>query len=295
MSERSSGDALPGMRGSLTNRADDSQQQGDDRHGDDLQRRGTPVPRPEKDPAIRAGVQRNPHIPLSPKTRYSYLTHLNCRHDACQNGCEHPPSPLPFSLRYGMKPKLRTRFPPRSKAVLRCQVAENCRIIRAVRSVHFSVPMRAIFRKMENTTVLPEASPTLAETVAQLCRDVAELKARFTRKTPKRGDRRLTRLDRCPFGYRPHPHDPAALTPDEDEQEAIERIVEFRQDSALSLMEICSLLDMRGRQRRGKRWSDAGGKTLVRSILLRSNAGTPEEARLRVQERIKERAKTQGW
>ncbi len=257
--------------------------------------RGTRVPRPEKDPAIRAGVQRNPHIPLSPKTRYSYLTHLSCRHDACQNGCEHPPSPLPFSLRYGMKPKAENKV---SAAVQGSSSLSSCRKL----SYNPSSPQCTLFgpdandfSKMENTTVLSEAPSTLAETVAQLCRDVAELKARLTRRTPKRGDRRLTRIDRCRFGYRPHPHDPAALTPDEDEQEVIERIVEFRQDSALSLMEICSLLDMRGRQRRGKRWSDAGGKTLVRSILLRNNAGTPEEARLRVQERIKERAKTQGW
>ena len=139
-------------------------------------------------------------------------------------------------------------------------------------------------------TVLPE-SQTLtepSEALAGLCQRVAALEARLAPKRPVSTGRnvpRMTRLDRCPFGWKPHPKNPAMLVQDPLEQQTIFALIEARQNPALSLRGLCHYLDTRGHKRRGgKKW--AGAHSLVKDILKRHSAETPAAARLRVLERI---------
>jgi len=77
--------------------------------------------------------------------------------------------------------------------------------------------------------------------------------------------RRMTRADRCPYGWRPDPADPDLLVEDADEQATIRRIREERRHGR-GLREIARRLDSAGIACRGGRWSH----TTVRSVLLRS-------------------------
>jgi hypothetical protein len=77
--------------------------------------------------------------------------------------------------------------------------------------------------------------------------------------------RRMTRPDRCPYGWRPDPLDPARLVEDVDEQDTIRRIREERRHGR-GLRAIARRLDLAGIACRGGGWSH----TTVRSVLLRS-------------------------
>jgi DNA invertase Pin-like site-specific DNA recombinase len=77
--------------------------------------------------------------------------------------------------------------------------------------------------------------------------------------------RRMTRSDRCPYGWRPDASDPARLVEDVDEQATIRRIREERRVGR-GLRDIARRLDAAGMACRGGRWSH----TTVRSVLLRS-------------------------
>ena len=65
-----------------------------------------------------------------------------------------------------------------------------------------------------------------AEILAGLCQRVAALERRVIKKRPDTNARRMTRLDRCPFGWKPHPKNPAVLIEDTTEQQSIFRLVE---------------------------------------------------------------------
>jgi hypothetical protein len=84
---------------------------------------------------------------------------------------------------------------------------------------------------------------------------------------PRTAIKRMGRVDRCPFGWRPDPRENAKLLPDREEQETIGR-ARLLAAAGLSLREICRRLDQQGRPRRGKKWAD-GGHGLLRSILAR--------------------------
>ncbi len=122
--------------------------------------------------------------------------------------------------------------------------------------------------------------PTEPNTLAGLCRRVAALEARLPRKRfVSNGGYlpRLTRKDRCPYGWRPDSRAPAKLVPDAGEFETIHALIELRQNSQFSLRTLCRLLDSTGHKRRGgKKW--AGCHKLVRDILRRFNAETPAAA-----------------
>jgi DNA invertase Pin-like site-specific DNA recombinase len=77
--------------------------------------------------------------------------------------------------------------------------------------------------------------------------------------------RRMTRCDRCPYGWRPDPADPDRLIEDADEQATIRRIREERRNGR-ALREIARRLDLAAIECRGGRWSH----TTVRSVLARS-------------------------
>ena len=121
---------------------------------------------------------------------------------------------------------------------------------------------------------------TEPETLAGLCRCVAAQDARLTalesrlaRKRPIGDGRyvpRLTRLDRCPYGWRPHPRDPAQLVQDWSEQEVIRYLLDAHKRRGLGPRGLCHYLDGRGFRRRGRKpW--AGGHSLVAAILERAS------------------------
>jgi hypothetical protein len=84
---------------------------------------------------------------------------------------------------------------------------------------------------------------------------------------PRTAIKRMGRVDRCRFGWRPDPRNNAKLLPDREEQETIGR-ARLLAAAGLSLREICRRLDRQGRPRRGKRWENAHG--VLRGILRRS-------------------------
>ncbi len=99
-----------------------------------------------------------------------------------------------------------------------------------------------------------------AEILAGLCQRVADLERRLVKKRPDTNARRMTRLDRCPFGWRPHPKNPAVLIEDPMEQRTIFRLTELAQDPKASYREICRRLDLVGCKRRGgKKWAGRTG------------------------------------
>ncbi len=77
--------------------------------------------------------------------------------------------------------------------------------------------------------------------------------------------RRMTRPDRCPYGWMPHLVDTGRLIEHSEEQEAIARIRESRQRGG-SMREIARMLNRAGTDCRGKPWTHSA----VRSILRRS-------------------------
>ncbi len=140
----------------------------------------------------------------------------------------------------------------------------------------------------------PESPP---DSLVSLCQRVAALEAlpervaalerRLVKRRPDTNARRMTRPDRCPFGWKPHPRNPGALIEDPLEQQTIFMLIEAAQGPKSSLRDLCRFLDRHGRQRRGgKPWKDAHG--LVRSILRREGILTPADATAAVRRRIEE-------
>jgi DNA invertase Pin-like site-specific DNA recombinase len=106
---------------------------------------------------------------------------------------------------------------------------------------------------------------TLFSALAQLEREqIAERTSTAMLRHQAKG-RRMTRPDRCPYGWRPDASDPALLVEDAEEQAVIGRI---RDDHRVGrgLREIARRLDLAGVACRGGRWSH----TTVRSVLSRS-------------------------
>jgi DNA invertase Pin-like site-specific DNA recombinase len=105
---------------------------------------------------------------------------------------------------------------------------------------------------------------TLFSALAQLEREqIAERTSTAMLRHQAKG-RRMTRRDRCPYGWRPDPADLERLVEDADEQRVIARIRVERQHGR-GLREIARRLDLSGVKCRGGRWSH----TTVRSVLLR--------------------------
>ena len=134
-----------------------------------------------------------------------------------------------------------------------------------------------------------------SDTLAGLCQRVAALEARLARKRPDsrssadwinhRSIPRRTRLDHCPFGWKPSPSDPMLLIQDPVEQATIWFLIEAAQNPEWGPRALCRWLDSHGRKRRGgKPW--AGAHSLVTSILKRHNAASPAAAKARLVEHI---------
>ena len=106
---------------------------------------------------------------------------------------------------------------------------------------------------------------TLFSALAQLEREqIAERTSAAMLRHQAKG-RRMTRSDRCPYGWRPDTSDPTRLVEDAEEQATIRRIREEHRHGR-ALREIARRLESAGVTCRGGRWSH----TTVRSVLLRS-------------------------
>jgi site-specific DNA recombinase len=106
---------------------------------------------------------------------------------------------------------------------------------------------------------------TLFSALAQLEREqIAERTSSAMLKHQTNG-RRMTRADRCPYGWCADPADPGRLVEDVGEQAAIARILKARENGG-GMREIARMLDRAGIDCRGNCWSHSG----VRSVLRRA-------------------------
>jgi DNA invertase Pin-like site-specific DNA recombinase len=106
---------------------------------------------------------------------------------------------------------------------------------------------------------------TLFSALAQLEREQISERTSNAMIRHQASGRRMTRPDRCPFGWQPDPEDPERLIEDAEEQAAIARVREERQRGR-GLREIARALDQAGIDCRGRGWSHS----TVRSILIRA-------------------------
>jgi DNA invertase Pin-like site-specific DNA recombinase len=110
---------------------------------------------------------------------------------------------------------------------------------------------------------------TLFSALAQLEREQIADRTSSAMQRHQANGRRMGRVDRCPYGWRPDPADPARLAEDAEEQAAIAKIREQRQKGR-GLREIARALDQAGILCRGRCWSH----TIIRSVLLRADRFT---------------------
>jgi DNA invertase Pin-like site-specific DNA recombinase len=106
---------------------------------------------------------------------------------------------------------------------------------------------------------------TLFSALAQLEREQIQERTSSAMLKHQANGRRMTRADRCPYGWKVDPDAPERLAEDADEQATIERIRQARKNGG-GLREIARMLDRAGIDCRGCRWSH----TTIRSILNRA-------------------------
>lgn len=151
---------------------------------------------------------------------------------------------------------------------------------RAARSVHGQgiVRMEIARRgaRWEATDEPNDESPE-GRFVQQIYASMAELNrwqlkiatARAMRKYQNCEGRRMSRLDRCPWGTRPDPNDTSRLIPDIGEEETAKLVLEQHAKGSLPGA-ICRYLDQVDRPRRGKTWQ--AGRGTVLAIIRRAEA-----------------------
>jgi len=83
--------------------------------------------------------------------------------------------------------------------------------------------------------------------------------------------RRMSRPDRCPYGYEVHDQDDSVIVPAVEEQHVI-KLIKTARDDGMSLRSIAAHLDDLGyRRREGQPWAKA--PALIRKILIRETSG----------------------
>ncbi len=126
----------------------------------------------------------------------------------------------------------------------------------------------------------------LAEIVTDLSRRMMTVERHLVKRRPDANARCMTRPDKTPYGWKPHPKNPALLIEDRLEQQTIFKLIEFAAQGA-SYRELARRLDLAGYKRRGgKQWASAHG--LVRSILRRQGILTPADAVAAVHRQIQQ-------
>lgn len=108
---------------------------------------------------------------------------------------------------------------------------------------------------------------TILAAIATMQREATQERTSLAMRKYQAEGRRMTRRDRCPYGWRPDPADPDQLVEDPEEQAAIERIRQERR-AGLGLRAIARALDRAGIACRGHRWHDS----TVRAILRRAGS-----------------------
>lgn len=106
---------------------------------------------------------------------------------------------------------------------------------------------------------------TLFSALAQLEREQIAERTSVAMLSHQAKGRRMTRPDRCPYGWQPHPVDTGRLIEHTEEQEAIARIRQSWGKGG-GMREIARILNRAGIECRGKPWTHSA----VRSILRRS-------------------------
>src|SRR5215469_11347982 len=104
---------------------------------------------------------------------------------------------------------------------------------------------------------------TLFSALAQLEREqIAERTSAAMLHHQAKG-RRMTRPDRCPYGWMPHPVDKARLIEHSEEQETIARIRQSWQKGG-GMREIARMLNRAGIGCRGKDWTHSAVRSIIR-------------------------------
>jgi DNA invertase Pin-like site-specific DNA recombinase len=104
---------------------------------------------------------------------------------------------------------------------------------------------------------------TLFSALAQLEREQIADRTSTAMLKHQASGRRMTRPDRCPYGWRVDPLDPGRLAEDADEQAVIARIRQERQKGS-TLREIAAALDRAGIRCRGGRWTHSTVRSIIR-------------------------------
>jgi site-specific DNA recombinase len=106
---------------------------------------------------------------------------------------------------------------------------------------------------------------TLFSALAQLEREqIAERTSSAMLRHQAKG-RRMTRPDRCPYGWRPDPANPGRLIEDDEEQAAIALIREEHRRGK-GLRAIARALDRAGMGCRGRRWTHMAVRSVLRRV-----------------------------
>jgi site-specific DNA recombinase len=108
---------------------------------------------------------------------------------------------------------------------------------------------------------------TLFSALAQLEREQIAERTSSAMLRHQANGRRMTRPDRCPYGWRPDETDNDSLAEDAAEQAIIARIRHERQEGR-GLREIARALDQAGLDCRGGPWSHSTVRTILRRVAL---------------------------
>jgi site-specific DNA recombinase len=146
------------------------------------------------------------------------------------------------------------------------RLARNVDDARAIaKQLHRSGAELAMLREsIDTSTPMGKAFFTIMAVFDELEREQIAARTSDAMLRHQTAGRRMTRRDRCPYGWRPDPSDPSRLAEDAEEQVIIARI---RQAHAAGrgLREIARTLDASGVPCRGHRWPHS----TVRAILRR--------------------------
>jgi len=102
--------------------------------------------------------------------------------------------------------------------------------------------------------------------VAQYQRRVIQKRTRNAMRKYQAEGRRMTRMDRCPYGWRPDPNDQKRLIEDPDEQAIMTTTIQALRREGKGPRAIARSLNEAGQRCRGKAWTHS----TIRSILRRN-------------------------
>ena len=102
--------------------------------------------------------------------------------------------------------------------------------------------------------------------VAQYQRRIIQKRTRNAMRKYQSEGRRMTRMDRCPYGWRPDPNDPKRLITDASEQAIMSTTIQALRREGKGQRAIARSLNEAGLLCRGKAWSHS----TIRSILRRN-------------------------